>query len=110
MLETDHVYIDPAYRDELRACALDRVDSILARTAGRVAAWSRTTDTLYVSTDTDSPGFYVKRYYYPSWRKRLRGVLRGTFFGMHRGQAEARLLNEMRSLGLPAVRPAGRSC
>ena len=105
MLQTDHIRIDPAYREQLCACSLDRVERVLARCAGRVAAWSRTTDSLYVSARPERPGFYVKRYYYPNWRQRLRGVLRGTFFGMHRGQAEARLLDEMRLLGLPAVRP-----
>jgi len=105
MLHTDHIRIDPVYRDALRACGLDRVESVLARTAGRVAAWSRTTDTLYVARGGDDPGFYVKRYYYAGWNKRLRGTFRGTFFGEHRGQAEFYLLREMRSLGLPAVRP-----
>jgi len=105
MLRTDHIHIDPAYRAALHACGLQNVETVLARTAGRVAAWSRTTDTLYVPNPRGGPGFYVKRYYYPTWAKRLRGALRGTFFGRHRGQAESRLLNAMRSLGLPAVRP-----
>ena len=105
MLYTDHIRIDPAYRDRLRAGALDRVGDVLARTAGRIAAWSRTTDTLHVAGVDGDPGFYVKRYYYATWRRRLRGTFRGTFFGLHRGRAEFRLLNEMRSLGLPAVRP-----
>jgi hypothetical protein len=105
MLHTDHIRIDPAYREGLRACALDRVDDVLTRTAGRVAAWSRTTDTVHLPGVDGGPGFYVKRYYYATWRKRLRGTLRGTFFGVHRGRAEFHLLSEMRSLGLPAVRP-----
>ncbi len=105
MLQTDHIRIDPAYREGLRARGLERVESVLARTAGRVAAWSRTTDTLYVAGADGGPGFYVKRYYYSNWRRRLRGAFRGTFFGRHRGRAEFGLLNEMRSLGLPAVRP-----
>lgn len=105
MLQSDHIRVDPAYLDELRACGLDRVENVLARDAGRVAAWSRTTDTLRVAGAEDRPGFYVKRYYYTSWSKRVRGTFRGTFFGLHRGQAEFRLLNEMRLLGLPAVRP-----
>jgi hypothetical protein len=105
MLHTDHIRIDPAYREALRARELDRVDNVLTRTAGRVAAWSRTTDTLQVAGTNGDPGFYVKRYYYTDWSKRLRGAFRGTFFGLHRGRAEFRLLSAMRSLGLPAVRP-----
>ena len=105
MLHTDHMRTDSAYRDRLRLCNLDRVEHVLAHTSGRVAAWSRTTETLLVPSPDGEPGFYVKRYAYPNWNKRLRGTFRGTFFGKHRGQAEYRLLREMRSLGLPAIRP-----
>jgi hypothetical protein len=105
MLHTDHIYVDPAYQQALHASGLERVESVLTRAAGRVAAWSRTTDTLYVANRQGGPGFYVKRYYYPTWAKRLRGALRGTFFGRHRGRAEFRLLSVMRRLGLPAIRP-----
>ncbi len=105
MLHTDHMRVDPAYREALRAAGLDRVAHVLGRTDGRVAAWSRTTETLYVPSPGDRPGFFVKRYYYGDWSRRLRGALRGTFVGAHRGLAEYRLLREMRHLGLPAVRP-----
>lgn len=105
LLRTDHIRIDPAYRDALRACGLDNVNEILARVEGRVAAWSRTTNTLYVPGPENTPGFYLKRYFYPRWGNRLRGAFRGTFFGLHRGQAEFRALNLMRSLGVAAVRP-----
>lgn len=105
MLYSDHIRIDPAYREGLRACALDRVGDVLTRTAGLVAAWSRSTDTVYVAGPDGDPGFYVKRYYYTTWRKRLRGAFRGTFLGAHRGQAEFHLLREMLALGLPAARP-----
>jgi len=105
MLHTDHMRMDPAYRDALRECGLDRVGLLLARIGQRVAAWSRTTDTVHVPCEGGGPGFYLKRYFYPRWRNRIRGLFRGTFFGLHRGEAEFRLLNEMRALGLPAVRP-----
>ena len=87
MIYTEHMRADPAYRERLRACGLDTVDKVLARVDGRVAAWSRTTDTLYVPGAGGTPGFYVKRHFFPNWIKRLRGTFRGTFFGMHRGQA-----------------------
>jgi hypothetical protein len=104
MLHTDHIRVDPAYREALRGCGLDSVASILSRVDGRVVAWSRTTDTLYVPNPRGGPGFYVKRYLYPRWSKRVRGAFRGTFFGMHRGQVEFRALNRLRELGIPAVR------
>jgi len=106
MLHTDHIRIDPVYRAALEACGLDGVEAVLARTDGDVAAWSRTTDTVYVANPEGGPGFYVKRYFYARWRKRVRGAFRGTFFGQHRGQAEYHLLNGLRELGLPGVRPA----
>ncbi len=104
-MHVDQLHSDPAYRAALDECHLDCVESILSRTDGRIAAWSRSTDTTHIRTGGDGPGFYLKRYYYPTWRKRLRTMLRGTFFGMHRGQAEYRALSAMRALGIGAVRP-----
>lgn len=104
MLVTEHIRTDPAYRARLRAVGLDRVDHILARVDGRVVAWSRTTDTLFVPGPDGTPGFYVKRHFFPRWANRLRGALRGTFFGRHRGQVEYADLNAMRASGIPAVR------
>ena len=106
MLFKDHIRLDPAYRDALRSCGLLRVENILARVDGRIVAWSRSTDTLHVPGPPGSPGFYLKRYLYPTWRKRVRTMLRGTFFGIHRGQAEYDALQAMRALGINAVRPA----
>ncbi len=105
MFATEHMSVDPAYRARLRACGLDSVAKVLARVDGRIAAWSRTTDTLHVAGPDGEPGFYLKRHFFPTWMKRLRGTLRGTFFGMHRGMAEYRALDRMRALGIPAVRP-----
>ncbi len=105
MFCTEHIRIDPAYRERLRACGLDSVGRVLARIEGRIAAWSRTTDSLFVPGLDGTPGFFVKRYRFPTWRKRLRGTFRGTFFGMHRGQAEYLALDALRSVGVPAVRP-----
>ncbi len=102
---TEYMRVDPAYHERLRACGLDTVGKVLARVEGRVAAWSRTTDTLHIPSPDGTPGFYLKRYFFHNWVKRLRGTLRGTFFGMHRGQAEYRTLNALRALGIPAVRP-----
>ena len=105
MLHVDSHRIDPAYRAALAQTGLTRVDDVLARTEGRICAWSRTTDTLHVPGQGGMPGFFVKRYLYPNWKNRLRGMFRGTFFGRHRGRAEYDLLSQMRVLGLPSVRP-----
>lgn len=105
MIFRDTAHIDPPYRDALAAGGLDKVGRVLDQLKGRVAAWSRTTITLHVPGHDGGPGFYLKRYRYPRWRHRVRGAFRGTFFGLHRGRAEFRLLNQMRTLGIAAVRP-----
>jgi hypothetical protein len=101
----DFIRIDPAYYERLRACGLERVESILSRVEGRVAAWSRTTDTVFVRDPLGGPGFYLKRYYYPTFRKRLRSALRGTLLGINRASAEARALKTLANSGVPTVRP-----
>ncbi len=101
----DCLRVDPAYQQALRRCGLDSVDNALGRVEGRVAAWSRTTDTLFVAGCDCCPGFYLKRYFYPRWRNRLRGMLRGTLFGMNRAAAEYAMLADMRRIGVSAVRP-----
>lgn len=102
---TDNIRVDAAYAERLRAANLDSVRGALEYSGGRICAWSRSTDTIHVPGSAETPGFYLKRYKYPTWTRRLRAALRGTFFGEHRAAAERRLLNEMRLLGIPAVRP-----
>jgi hypothetical protein len=105
MIHSDTLRIEPAYADALAARGLRTAADVLAHMGERVVAWSRTTDTVFVAGCAGQPGFYVKRYFYPRWRHRLRGALRGTFFGHHRGLAEYRALQAMRRLGIPAARP-----
>jgi hypothetical protein len=106
----DQMWIDPAYRPALAALHLDSVEGVLQCAAGSVAAWSRTTDTVRIDSSDVGVGFYLKRYLYPRWTNRARGAFRGTFFGRHRAQAEARLLRQMAALGLSAVRPVAYGC
>lgn len=110
MLGFEYMRIHPAYADTLAACGLDQTRAVFERIDGDVVAWSRTTDTLHVACPTGGPGFFLKRYAYPSWHKRWRGALRGTLLGAHRGKAEYDLLSEMRALGIPAVRPVAYGC
>jgi len=96
---------DSAFRPLLGDCGLASVSDVLAHTGGRVVAWSRTTDVVFIPGNGAAPGFFVKRYRYPTWKTRLRGALRGTVFGAHHARAEFNLLRQMRRSGLPAVRP-----
>lgn len=105
MLTTSHIKIVPAYENALARCGLTRVDDVLYRTDGQVVAWSRTTESVFIPCMGNDTGFFVKRYSYPTWKKRVRGTFRGTFFGIHRGEAEAHALNAMRGLGIAGVRP-----
>jgi tRNA A-37 threonylcarbamoyl transferase component Bud32 len=105
MLVWDTFRIDPAYRERLREARLDSVGRALDRVDGLVAAWSRSTETLYVAGRGSDPGLFLKRVYMPRWSKRWRGALRGTLLGLHRGHAEYLALNELRWAGIPAVRP-----
>lgn len=107
----DRMWIDPAYRVALAAAGLDSVETALGRTDGEVAAWSRTTDTVRIGgQEGGAVGFYLKRYHYHRLSTRLRSAFRGTLFGPHRAQAEARLLQQLCRIGLPAVRPVAYGC
>lgn len=105
MWASDVIHIHTAYRESLASHGLDTVENVLGRATGRIAAWSRTTDVLVVPGHEGGPGFYIKRYRYPFWSNRIRCMFRGAFFGRHRALAEFRLLDQMRRLGIPSIRP-----
>lgn len=100
----DTITIDPAYAEALSKAGLDTVQRVLDCPGDRLAAWSRTTDSVQVLLE-DGACVFIKRYHYPRWKSRLKGMLRGTFFGMSRVRAEFRALQAMRKLGIQAVRP-----
>lgn len=101
----DRSHVDPAYRDALRSVGLDGTEGVLRRVGDLLAAWSRSTDTIRVDLASRRFAVYVKRYHYPRWSHRLRGTLRGTFFGSSRARAEYVGLLRMRRLGMGVVRP-----
>jgi len=100
----DMIHTDSAYADSLSRAGLDTVQGVLDCVGDRLTAWSRTTDTVQVYLEGDASVF-VKRYHYPRWKSRLKGMFRGTFFGLSRVRAEFRALQSMRRLGIQAVRP-----
>lgn len=100
----DTIHIDPAYAETLSKADLDTVHRVLDCAGDRLAAWSRTTDSIQVFLENGSCAF-IKRYHYPKWKNRLKGMFRGTFFGLSRVRAEFRALAGMRELGIQAVRP-----
>jgi tRNA A-37 threonylcarbamoyl transferase component Bud32 len=103
MLITDSMTIDPPFRERLHAAALDSVESVLADPGDHLAAWSRTSDT--IRHQLSDCALYIKRYHYPRWKQRVRGMFRGTFFKASRARCEYRTLMLMRQLGIHAVRP-----
>ena len=102
---TDRIWIHPAYRDALREMRLDTVAGVLDRTAGRVVAWSRTTDALHVSGDNGAHGVFVKRYLTPKWSKRFGHLVRGAALGRHRARSEHIALDALQQAGVNVVRP-----
>lgn len=105
MLIRDHIWIDPPFRKQLHLAGLDTVQAVLARAGDRLAAWSRTSDAIRCDLLSASSSIYIKRYHYPRWAHRLRGMFRGTFLRASRARSEFRALSLMRQLGIQAVRP-----
>lgn len=101
----DSMLIDTPFRERLQRAGLDSVQAVLNCVGDRLAAWSRTTDTVLVKLPGRDGSIYIKRYHYPRWRQRLRGMLRGTFLRASRARSEFRALTAMRRLGIQAVRP-----
>lgn len=104
LMRSDQMEIEPPFADRLRQCRLDSVERVLSHVDGEIVAWSRTTDTFRVAGPGREPGFYVKRYLYPTWRKRLRSAFRGTLLGVHRAQSEYRGLRGLAQAGVPVAR------
>lgn len=105
MLARDYMHIDPPFRTPLAAARLDDVSAVLSCMGDRLAAWSRSSDTIACQLPQSGASIYIKRYHYPRWGQRLRGMFRGTFFKANRAQSEFRALSSMRRLGIQAVRP-----
>jgi tRNA A-37 threonylcarbamoyl transferase component Bud32 len=105
MLTTDYMWIDPPFREPLQRAKLDSVGVLLGCVGDRLAAWSRTSDTIWCNLPFASSSIFIKRYHYPRWGHRLRGMFRGTFFKSSRAKSEFRVLTMMRQLGIQAVRP-----
>ncbi len=105
MLFSDRLTIDLPFRAQLRRAKLDKVSAVLACTGDRLAAWSRSSDTIWCRMPKGSSSVYIKRYHFPRWRQRFRGFFRGTFFKASRARNEYRTLLLMRQLGIHAVRP-----
>ncbi len=105
MIVTDSMVVDKPYAGMLQRGGLSSVSAVLYREGDQLAAWSRTTDVIRCDPQGESTSIYVKRYHYPTWRHRLRGMFRGTLFRRSRARSEYRALKQMRRLGIQAVRP-----
>ena len=105
LFTTDHMVIDPPFRELLRGAQLDTVAQVLTCIGDRLAAWSRTTDTICCSLPGHSGSIYIKRYHFPRWKQRFRAMFRGAFFQSSRARNEYKTLRLMRELGIQAVRP-----
>lgn len=105
MLIRDYIHIDTPFRDRLERAGLSTVQAVLQCPGDRLAAWSRTSDAISLKLAASEGSIYIKRYHYPTWRQRVRGMLRGTWLRASRARSEFRALVAMRRLGIHAVRP-----
>ncbi len=105
MISTDYMVVDAPFRKQLACAKLDSVQAVLRCIGDRLAAWSRTTDVIYLKLPGSESAVYVKRYHYPRWRQRIEAMFRGTFFNNTRARNEYRVLSLMRRLGIQAVKP-----
>jgi hypothetical protein len=105
LLTLDHMVSDKPYRRRLADAGLATVKQVLVCQGDRVAAWSRTSDTVEVQGDSADTSLYVKRFHYPTWRHRLRWMFAGAFFGPSRARQEYAALGRLRRAGIQAVRP-----
>lgn len=103
LLQTEKMVIDPPFRERLASAGLDSVHAALSTPGDALAAWSRTTDAIRV--DLPDGSLFLKRYHFPRWKHRWRGMLRGTFIRSSRAKSEYYTLMLMRQLGIQAVRP-----
>ena len=108
MRPQDWIHIAPGAEPQLRRLGLDTVESALRCRAGRFAAMSSTSDTLEVlppDGEPDAPSVYLKRYRYPTWSRRLKGMFRGALFRQSRAWFEYNRLSALRRQGVPCVEP-----
>ncbi|MCB9858147.1 MAG: hypothetical protein H6818_20880 [Phycisphaerales bacterium] len=101
----DSMEIDKPYAGMLQRAGLGSVSSVLHCEGDCLAAWSRTTDVIRCDPAGEATSVYVKRYHYPRWRHRFKGMFRGTLFRKSRARSEYHALRLMRRLGIQAVRP-----
>lgn len=80
MMTRDFMFADPPFRGLLSDVKLDSVEAVLRCRGDHLAAWSRTSDTIRYAIKEADTTVFIKRYHYPRWRQRFRGMLRGTFF------------------------------
>lgn len=106
-LYRDTIRIAPGWRDRLRPAGLDSVDRVLKCLGDQVVAWSRSTETVRVDlpSEAGSGAIFIKRYHHLCWRRRIKAMLRGTFFGRSRARAEFEQLEWMLERHGPVVTP-----
>ncbi len=105
MFTTDRMTIKKPYAEMLRDAGLDTVQKVLCHPGHALAAWSRSSDVIRFDLEDKSTSFFIKRYHYPRWRNRFKGMFRGTLLKASRARSEYQSLRQMRQLGIQGVRP-----
>lgn len=82
-------------------------DAIWNQKEDEIITRSRTSDVCLIhwTVNKESTSFYRKRYWYPTWKDRRKGIFRNTFFGRSRAKAEFHNLLKLSSADLVKVKP-----
>src|SRR5262245_31827797 len=91
----------------LRAHSLDSVEGVYRCGLGTVVAGSGTTETrrMELTGPAGARPVYLKKYWYPTFWRRVRALGRGTFLGTPKVRREYDSLLQMRAWGLDAPQP-----
>jgi len=97
------IVINPEWQTLLKANGLDSVDAIFSRKDGTVIKAGKNTEVRRL--DLNGHIVFLKKYLYPTFRLRLSGANRGTFFGISKAHREYDNLGKLRAWGLDAPAP-----
>jgi tRNA A-37 threonylcarbamoyl transferase component Bud32 len=108
MSSRENVTIAPEWQELLRQRGLLTVDAVYRLLEGTVLKGGKATELRRVEfrDEKQTHVFYIKKYWYPTFKLRWSGFYRGTFFGISKVRREYENLAQLREWGLDAPSPA----
>lgn len=107
MFSADTFVIAAGWELLLQTCRLDSVAAVYASQDAVTLKTGSSTELCRLDLpDAERPRtLFIKKYWYPSWRKRISGASRGTLLGVPKVQCEYQNLRCLRGWGLDAPVP-----